>query len=67
MNKIVRTEYDEPLYTELALEALKAWRAPEWAGIFHETVRCKDLNPHAACDGVKLIPIILGTIDGYIW
>ncbi|KAF9871228.1 FAD dependent oxidoreductase [Colletotrichum karsti] len=39
LNKIIRTEYDEPLYTELALEALKAWRRPEWEGIFHETGR----------------------------
>lgn len=38
LNKIIRTEYDEPLYTELALEALDAWRQPEWDGIFHETV-----------------------------
>ncbi|OLN87297.1 L-saccharopine oxidase 3 [Colletotrichum chlorophyti] len=39
LNKIIRTEYDEPLYTELALEALDAWRKPEWNGIFHETGR----------------------------
>ncbi|KAF6831612.1 fructosyl amine:oxygen oxidoreductase [Colletotrichum plurivorum] len=39
LNKIIRTEYDEPLYTELALEALDAWRQPEWDGIFHETGR----------------------------
>jgi sarcosine oxidase/L-pipecolate oxidase len=38
LNKIVRTEYDEPLYTKLALEALDAWRQLEWKGIFHETV-----------------------------
>ncbi|KAK2002549.1 FAD dependent oxidoreductase [Colletotrichum falcatum] len=39
LNKIIRTEYDEPLYTKLALEALNAWRQPEWNGIFHETGR----------------------------
>ncbi|KAK2060846.1 FAD dependent oxidoreductase [Colletotrichum caudatum] len=39
LNKIIRTEYDEPLYTKLALEALDAWRQPEWNGIFHETGR----------------------------
>ncbi|KAI8211096.1 L-saccharopine oxidase [Colletotrichum sp. SAR 10_76] len=39
LNKIIRTEYDEPLYTKLALEALNAWRQPEWGGIFHETGR----------------------------
>ncbi|TDZ41535.1 L-saccharopine oxidase [Colletotrichum trifolii] len=39
LNKIIRTEYDEPLYTELALEALRAWRDAEWEGVFHETGR----------------------------
>ncbi|KAH7140280.1 FAD dependent oxidoreductase [Dactylonectria estremocensis] len=39
LNKIIRTEYEEPLYVELALEALEAWRRPEWNGIFHETGR----------------------------
>ncbi|EFQ34834.1 FAD dependent oxidoreductase [Colletotrichum graminicola M1.001] len=39
LNKIIRTEYDEPLHTNLALEALNAWRQPEWNGIFHETGR----------------------------
>ncbi|KIL83712.1 hypothetical protein FAVG1_13061 [Fusarium avenaceum] len=39
LNKIMRTEYDEPLYTRLALEALEAWRDPEWVGTFHETGR----------------------------
>ncbi|KAM5349462.1 hypothetical protein ACJ41O_005967 [Fusarium nematophilum] len=39
LNKIIRTEYDEPMYTQLALEALDAWRGPEWNGIFHETGR----------------------------
>ncbi|KPM43774.1 hypothetical protein AK830_g2803 [Neonectria ditissima] len=39
LNKIIRTEYEEPLYVELALEALEAWRNPEWDGIFHETGR----------------------------
>ncbi|KAL1305748.1 hypothetical protein AAFC00_007329 [Neodothiora populina] len=38
LNKIIRTEYDEPLYASLALEALREWRSsPLWKGIFHET------------------------------
>ncbi|OBT68206.1 hypothetical protein VE03_02381 [Pseudogymnoascus sp. 23342-1-I1] len=37
LNKIIRTEYDEPLYAEMALEAIQAWRDPMWNGIFHET------------------------------
>ncbi|KAL3421907.1 fructosyl amine:oxygen oxidoreductase [Phlyctema vagabunda] len=37
LNKIIRTEYDEPLYAKMALEALKAWRAPFYKDVFHET------------------------------
>ncbi|KAL6917016.1 hypothetical protein FSST1_008511 [Fusarium sambucinum] len=37
LNKIMRTEYDEPLYTNLALESLEAWRDPQWNGIHFET------------------------------
>jgi sarcosine oxidase/L-pipecolate oxidase len=36
-NKIIRTEYDEPLYAEMALEAIQAWRDPLYKDIFHET------------------------------
>ncbi|KAK2690678.1 hypothetical protein QWA68_010503 [Fusarium oxysporum] len=39
LNKVMRTEYDEPLYTRLALEALDAWRNPEWHDVFFETGR----------------------------
>ncbi|KAF4456343.1 hypothetical protein F53441_1502 [Fusarium austroafricanum] len=39
LNKIMRTEYDEPIYTHLALEALEAWRDPEWNDVYHETGR----------------------------
>ncbi|KAK2474540.1 hypothetical protein H9L39_14500 [Fusarium oxysporum f. sp. albedinis] len=38
LNKVMRTEYDEPLYTRLALEALDAWRDPEWQDVFFETL-----------------------------
>ncbi|XMA14716.1 hypothetical protein WAI453_007507 [Rhynchosporium graminicola] len=37
LNKIIRTEYDEPLYAKMAVEAIEAWRQPLWDGIFHET------------------------------
>jgi sarcosine oxidase/L-pipecolate oxidase len=32
LNKIIRTEYDEPLYAQMALEAFKAWRDPLFKG-----------------------------------
>ncbi|KAH0035765.1 putative sarcosine oxidase, partial [Aureobasidium melanogenum] len=37
INKIIRTEYDEPLYAEMALEAIQAWRDPLYKDVFHET------------------------------
>ncbi|KAF8854333.1 FAD dependent oxidoreductase [Acephala macrosclerotiorum] len=37
LNKIIRTEYDEPLYAEMALEAIQAWRNPLFKDVFHET------------------------------
>ena len=37
LNKIIRTEYSEPLYAQLAVEAIEAWRQPMWKDIFHET------------------------------
>ncbi|OJD33973.1 fad dependent oxidoreductase [Diplodia corticola] len=37
LNKIIRTEYDEPLYSDMAIEAIQAWRQPLFADIFHET------------------------------
>ncbi|KAK7534817.1 FAD dependent oxidoreductase [Phyllosticta citribraziliensis] len=37
LNKIIRTEYDEELYSEMAIEAIQAWRQPMFDGIFHET------------------------------
>ncbi|KAF3396712.1 L-saccharopine oxidase [Talaromyces pinophilus] len=39
LNKIIRTEYEDELCTELALEALRAWRQPMWNGIFYGTGR----------------------------
>ncbi|KAF2189006.1 FAD-dependent oxidoreductase [Zopfia rhizophila CBS 207.26] len=36
-NKIVRTEYSDPIYTRLAHEAIELWRAPLFENIFYET------------------------------
>ncbi|KAH6890280.1 FAD dependent oxidoreductase [Thelonectria olida] len=50
LNKIVRTEYDESMYTELALQALDVWRKPEWNGIFHETGRLSTTSGDALAE-----------------
>ncbi|GAA5985364.1 hypothetical protein JCM10908_006947 [Rhodotorula pacifica] len=35
-NKIVRADYADPLYQQLALDALEQWRTPRWSPHFHE-------------------------------
>lgn len=39
LNKVVRTEYPEPLYARLATEAQQRWSDPDglFAGLFHQT------------------------------
>ncbi|KAI0886681.1 FAD dependent oxidoreductase, partial [Annulohypoxylon maeteangense] len=37
LNKILRAEYEDPFYAELALEALTAWKSPLFAPYYHET------------------------------
>nr|POF01400.1 l-saccharopine oxidase [Quercus suber] len=37
LNKIVRAEYEDPFYTELALEAMKAWKTRLFGAHYHQT------------------------------
>lgn len=37
INKIVRPEYEDPFYTELALEAIKGWKTPLFGPYYHHT------------------------------
>jgi sarcosine oxidase / L-pipecolate oxidase len=37
LNKIVRAEYEDPFYTDLALEAIKQWRTPLFGPYYHHT------------------------------
>ncbi|RYP88189.1 hypothetical protein DL769_000287 [Monosporascus sp. CRB-8-3] len=37
INKILRAEYEDPFYTDLAVEALEAWKTPLFAPHFHQT------------------------------
>ncbi|RMZ90331.1 hypothetical protein DV736_g2426, partial [Chaetothyriales sp. CBS 134916] len=37
LNKIVRAEYEDPFYTELALEAIRGWKTPLFGPYFHQT------------------------------
>lgn len=38
LNKVVRAEYPNPLYTKLGLEAIEAWKGPEsiFMGVYRE-------------------------------
>ncbi|KAJ3547390.1 hypothetical protein NM208_g1542 [Fusarium decemcellulare] len=39
LNKVIRVDYPEPLYTKLGLEALDAWKGPKsiLSGLYHES------------------------------
>ncbi|KAH0398555.1 oxygen oxidoreductase, partial [Aureobasidium melanogenum] len=37
LNKIVRPEYEDSFYTDLALEAIEAWKTPLFGPYFHQT------------------------------
>ncbi|KAK4934910.1 hypothetical protein LTR10_023943 [Elasticomyces elasticus] len=36
LNKIVRAEYEDEFYTELALKAINRWKTPLWGSNFHQ-------------------------------
>ncbi|KAF2152903.1 oxygen oxidoreductase [Myriangium duriaei CBS 260.36] len=37
LNKIVRAEYEDPFYTDLALRAIERWKTPLFGPYFHQT------------------------------
>ncbi|PVH74278.1 FAD dependent oxidoreductase [Cadophora sp. DSE1049] len=46
-NKIVRAEYEDPFYTELALDAIKQWQTPFWAPYYLATGYLLATSPKA--------------------
>lgn len=36
INKVVRFDYSDPVYSRLAREAIRRWNESEWKGIYHE-------------------------------
>ncbi|KAI9728021.1 MAG: hypothetical protein M1834_007835 [Cirrosporium novae-zelandiae] len=36
LNKIIRAEYEDPFYAELALDAIKEWQSPLFAPYYHQ-------------------------------
>ena len=37
LNKIIRAEYEDPFYTDLALDAIREWKTPLFAPYYHQT------------------------------
>lgn len=51
LNKIVRAEYENSFYTDLALQAIDVWKTPLFAPYYHETgyiVACSGRAPEKA-------------------
>ena len=36
LNKVVRFDYSDEDYAELAWQAIEEWRKPEWEGVYNE-------------------------------
>jgi len=36
INKVVRYDYADPMYSELARIAIGEWNKPEWKGIYYQ-------------------------------
>ncbi|TDZ25305.1 L-saccharopine oxidase [Colletotrichum orbiculare MAFF 240422] len=56
INKILRAEYEDPFYTDLTLEAIRAWKTPLFAPHFHQTgfLHCvSDEAPPRAVETLK--------------
>lgn len=47
LNKIIRAEYEDPFYTELALKAMEEWKAPLFSPYFHQTGFLVGTSPKA--------------------
>jgi sarcosine oxidase/L-pipecolate oxidase len=47
LNKIIRAEYEDPFYTELALQAIHEWQTPLFAPYFHQTGYLLTNSPNA--------------------
>ncbi|KAF6833709.1 sarcosine oxidase [Colletotrichum musicola] len=56
INKILRAEYEDPFYTDLTLEAIRAWKTPLFAPHFHQVgfLHCvSDKAPDRAVETLK--------------
>lgn len=56
LNKIVRAEYEDPYYTELALKAIEGWKTPLFGPYYHQTgyiVATTGKAPHKAIEHLE--------------
>lgn len=57
LNKILRCEYPDQFYTDIALEALERWESPEFQRFFHKVgyVNCNSaLAPKKSLENIKV-------------
>ncbi|KAJ9620486.1 hypothetical protein H2203_007692 [Taxawa tesnikishii (nom. ined.)] len=50
-SRIVRSDYADYAYADLALRALREWRKPEWQDVYHETGLALIVNHDDTLDG----------------
>lgn len=65
LNKIVRAEYEDPFYTELALDAIKAWKTPLFGPYYHETGYIVATTDKAPAKAKKHLEEALGSVASH--
>ncbi|CZT15890.1 related to FAD-dependent oxidoreductase [Ramularia collo-cygni] len=65
LNKIVRPEYEDPFYTNLALQAIKAWQTPLFGPYYHHTGYVVAATGSAPVKAVEHLEAALSSIQSH--
>ncbi|ETI21005.1 hypothetical protein G647_07348 [Cladophialophora carrionii CBS 160.54] len=65
LNKIVRAEYEDEFYTELALKAINRWKTPLWGANFHQVGYVLATSSAAPAKAVKHLQAALLSVKDH--
>ncbi|KAL7785505.1 FAD dependent oxidoreductase [Trichoderma ceciliae] len=65
LNKIIRAEYEDPFYRDLALEAIHGWRQPLFAPHYHQTGYILATSSHAPKKSIDSLAKALTVVKGH--
>ncbi|RFU81490.1 oxygen oxidoreductase [Trichoderma arundinaceum] len=65
LNKIIRAEYEDPFYRDLALEAINSWRQPLFAPHYHQTGYILATSSQAPKKSIDSLAKYLAVLQGH--